>query len=131
MNQAEILEKARELGMMIAESDEFKKLKETEQAQLADADAQQMMADYNAKREEFAQIASRDDLTKEDWEKLNMDAQAEFIKLCQNENIKNYLDANQLFQDLISKVNSIIAHFVRGDDDSGCSGSCSSCSGCH
>ena len=131
MNQAETLEKARELGMMIAESDEFKKLKETEQAQLADADAQQMMADYNAKREEFAQIASRDDLTKEDWEKLNMDAQAEFIKLCQNENIKNYLDANQLFQDLISKVNSIIAHFVRGDDDSGCSGSCSSCSGCH
>lgn len=131
MNQAEILEKARELGMMIAESDEFKKLKETEQAQLADPDAQQMMADYNAKREEFAQIASRDDLTKEDWEKLNMDAQAEFIKLCQNENIKNYLDANQLFQDLISKVNSIIAHFVRGDDDSGCSGSCSSCSGCH
>ena len=80
MNQAEILEKARELGMMIAESDEFKKLKETEQAQLADPDAQQMMADYNAKREEFAQIASRDDLTKEDWEKLNMDAQAEFIK---------------------------------------------------
>lgn len=131
MNQAEILEKARELGMMIAESDEFKKLKETEQAQLADPDAQQMMADYNAKREEFAQIASRDDLTKEDWEKLNMNAQAEFIKLCQNENIKNYLDANQLFQDLISKVNSIIAHFVRGDDDSGCSGSCSSCSGCH
>lgn len=130
MNQAEILEKARELGMMIAESDEFKKLKETEQAQLADPDAQQMMADYNAKREEFAQIASRDDLTKEDWEKLNMNAQAEFIKLCQNENIKNYLDANQLFQDLISKVNSIIAHFVRGDD-SGCSGSCSSCSGCH
>lgn len=131
MNQAEILEKARELGMMIAESDEFKKLKETEQAQLADPDAQQMMADYNAKREEFAQIASRDDLTKEDWEKLNMNAQAEFIKLCQNENIKNYLDANQLFQDLINKVNSIIAHFVRGDDDSGCSGSCSSCSGCH
>ena len=131
MNQAEILEKARELGMMIAESDEFKKLKETEQAQLADPDAQQMMADYNAKREEFAQIASRDDLTKEDWEKLNMNAQAEFIKLCQNENIKNYLDANQLFQDLISKVNSIIAHFVRGDDESGCSGSCSSCSGCH
>ena len=115
MNQAEILEKARELGMMIAESDEFKKLKETEQAQLADPDAQQMMADYNAKREEFAQIASRDDLTKEDWEKLNMNAQAEFIKLCQNENIKNYLDANQLFQDLISKVNSTKACCFRTD----------------
>ena len=131
MNSSEILEKARELGMMIAESEEFKKLKETEEIQLSDATAQQMMMEYNTKREELAERASNPDLTKEDWEKLNMDAQAEFIKLCQNENIKNYLDANQCFSNLIDKVNSIIAHFVKGDDSSACSGSCSSCKGCH
>lgn len=131
MNSAEILEKAKELGMMIAESDEFKKLKETEELQLADPVAQQMMMDYNIRREELSEKAASPDLTKEDWEKLQMDAQAEFIKLCQNENIKNYLDANQSFSNLINQVNSIIAHFVKGEDQSGCSGSCSTCHGCH
>ena len=131
MNSAEILEKAKELGMMLAASDEFKKLKETEEIQLADETAQQMMMDYNLKREELAQRAAAPDLSKEDWEKLQMDAQAEFIKLCQNEKIKNYLDANQSFSNLVNQVNGIIAHFVRGEDESGCTGSCSTCHGCH
>ena len=131
MNSNDILEKAKELGMMIAESDEFKKLKETEAIQLSDTTAQEMMARYNERQEELSQIASKSDLTKEEFEKLQLDAQAEFIKLCQNENIKNYLDANQSFSNLINQVNGIIAHFVRGEDQSGCSGSCSSCKGCH
>lgn len=131
MNSNDILERAKELGMMIAESDEFKKLKETEAISLADATAQEMMARYNERQQELSQIASKSDLTKEEFEKLQLDAQAEFIKLCQNENIKNYLDANQSFSNLINQVNGIIAHFVRGEDQSGCSGNCSSCKGCH
>lgn len=131
MTSAEILEKAKELGIMIAESEEFKTLKEAEEIQLADPKAQEMMMEYNTNREALAERASDPDLTKEDWEKLQMDAQAEFIKLCQNEKIKNYLDANQRFSDLINQVNAIIAHFVKGEDQSGCSGSCSSCKGCH
>lgn len=131
MNSAEILDKAKELGMMIAESEEFKRLKETEEIQLADPEAQQMMMDYNRSREALSERAANPDLTKEDWEKLQMDAQAEFIKLCQNDKIKNYLDANQNFSNLINQVNGIIAHFVKGEDQSGCSGSCASCQGCH
>lgn len=131
MATEKILEKAKELGIMIAESEEFKILKEAEQIQLADEKAQQMMMDYNTSREALSERASAPGLTKEDWEKLQMDAQAEFIKLCQNEKIKNYLDANQRFSDLINQVNAIIAHFVKGEDQSGCSGSCASCRGCH
>ncbi|MBQ8526280.1 MAG: YlbF family regulator [Clostridia bacterium] len=131
MNSNEILEKAKELGMMIADSDEFKRLKETEDIQLSDPEAQQMMMNYNKSREALSERAAAPDLTKEEWEKIQMDAQAEFIKLCQNDKIKNYLDANQCFSDLINQVNGIIAHFVKGEDQSGCSGSCASCKGCH
>ncbi len=132
MNRDEILTKARELGMMIAECEEFKKSKEAEDTYLADEAAQKMMSEYNAKCAQLSEKASKPDLTKEEYDKLQMDAQAEFIKLCTNDKINTYLEANREFSSLINQVNGIIVHFVKGDDaQGGCSGSCSSCRGCH
>lgn len=130
MDKNTILEKAKELGMMIAESEEFKQAKEAEQKQLEDPEAQKLMAEYIKRREELSMRATNPDLTKEEYEKIMLDAQAEFARLCINENIKNYLDKNKEFSDLVEKVNAIIVHFVKGDDAGGCSGSCSGCSGC-
>ncbi len=130
MDKNEILEKAKELGMMLAKSDEFLAAKEAEQKQLDDPDAQKLMAEYATKREELSLKATNPDLTKEEYEKIMMDAQAEFARLCINENIKNYLDKTKEFSDLIEKVNAIITHFVQGEDSGGCSGSCAGCSGC-
>ena len=52
-------------------------------------------------------------------------------KICENKNIKNYLDANRSFAMMIEQVNTIIGYFVKGGESSGCSGNCSSCGGCH
>ena len=102
----EIIEKARELGMMIAESDEFKALKGAE--------------------------ASSPDITKEDFEKIQTEMEEAFKKLMTNENIKRYIDANGKFKTLIDQVNSIIAYLVKGEEQAGsCSGNCQSCGGCN
>ena len=127
----EILERAKELGKMIAESETYKNMKKAEEIQLADPDAQKMLYEYNLKCDELGKRANNPDITKEEFDKLQMDAQAEFMKLCTNDNIKNYLEANREFTNLINQVNSIIAHFVKGEDESACSGSCAGCSGCH
>ncbi len=131
MDNNEILEKAKELGKMIAECETCKNMKEAEAAQLSDENAQKMMYEYNLKCEEFSKRANNPDITKEEFDKIQMDAQAEFVKLCQNDNIKNYLEANRAFGDLINQVNNIIAYFVKGEEESGCSGNCSGCHGCH
>ncbi len=131
MNSNEILELAKQLGMMLADSDEAKALKEAEERHMADSEAQAIMANYSIRCEQLSEEARKADITKEEYEKLNLDAQAEFIKISQNETIKNYLEANENFSNLISKVNSIIAHFVRGEDSGGCGGSCAGCKGCH
>jgi len=131
MNSNEILELAKQLGMMIAESDEAKALKEAEERHMEDPEAQALMTNYSIRCEQLSEEANKEGITKEEYEKINLDAQAEFIKISQNETIKNYLEANQNFSQLINKVNGIIAHFVRGEESGGCSGSCSSCSGCH
>ena len=127
----EILEKATELGIMIAESGEFEKLKIAEERQLADPEAQKLMMEYVNARDALSKKASSPDTTKEEFESIRKDMQAEFEKICKNENIKAYLDANEAFSNMINQVNSIIGYFVKGGDEGGCSGNCSSCGGCH
>lgn len=127
----EILQKAKELGIMIAESGEFEKLKIAEERQLADPEAQKLMMEYATKRDELANKASAAETTKEEFERIKDEMQKEFDKMCQNENVKAYLDASNNFSNLINQVNSIIGYFVKGGEESGCSGNCSSCGGCH
>ena len=126
-----ILEKAKELGIMISKSKEFEALKEAEAAHMADKEAVQIMMDYSNKQQDIQKRASVPDITKEEMTKLKEEAQAEFAKICENQNIKAYLDASQAFARMIEQVNSIIGYFVKGGDASGCSGNCSGCSGCH
>ena len=127
----EILQKAKELGIMIAESGEFEMLKIAEERQLADPEAQKLMMEYATKRDELTNRASSPDISKEEFEEIRNQMQKEFEKLCENENIKAYLDANTAFSNMINQVNSIIGYFVKGGEASGCSGNCSGCSGCH
>lgn len=126
----EILQKAKELGIMIAESGEFEKLKIAEERQLADPEAQKLMMEYAQKRDELTRKASSADVTKEEFDEIRNQMQAEFEKICVNENIKAYLDANTAFSNMINQVNSIIGYFVKGGESGGCGGNCSGCSGC-
>ena len=127
-----IFEKAKELGIMISESKEFAALKEGEANHMADKEAVQIMMDYSNKQQDIQRRASVPDITKEELSKLKEEAQAEFAKICEVENIKAYLEASQTFARMIEQVNSIIGYCVKGGEASGCSGNCSGCSGgCH
>lgn len=129
---ADIMEKAKELGIMIVESDEFKTLKQTEAAQLEDKEAVELMMEYHNSREEITKKASDPHITKEAFEKIQEEAKAAFEKIMTNKNIAAYVDAQQNFTNLMNQVNSILSYYISGkDSEGGCSGSCSSCSGCH
>lgn len=128
----EIIEKARELGKMLADSDECKALKGAEELQLADPEAQELMMEYANKREELSAKAAAENLTKEDFENIQKEAEEAFNKLLTNANIKRYIEASGAFKTLVDQVNAIIAFYVKGEEQSGgCSGNCASCGGCH
>lgn len=127
-----IIEKARELGMMLAESDEMKALKGAEELQLADKEAQELLMEYANTRDALSQRAAAPDVTKEDFESIQKDMNDAFAKIMTNENIKRYIEANRDFKNLIDQVNAIISFFVKGEEQGGsCSGNCSSCGGCN
>ena len=128
----EIIEKARELGKMLAESDELKALKGAEELQLSDPDAQVLMMEYANAREAAAKKAQDPEMTKEGFEEIQSELESAFQKLMTNDNIKRYIEANNQFKSIMNQVNSIIAYYVKGEEQQGsCTGNCSTCGGCN
>lgn len=123
------VEAASALGEAIRNSAEFQAWQSAELAMLQDEKAQTLMSDFKDLQMKLVH-ASRDDMDKEELEKIRdvlMDKQKE---LNEYEVTKNYFDGKKGFETMMRTVNDIIQHFLAGDNG-GCSGSCSSCSGCH
>lgn len=128
---SDIFEKAKELGELIKESDALKNFKEAESAQLEDKNAVELMMEYNETRQSLNKRASDPNITKEDFEKIQLEAQNAFNKIMTNENIAKYVASQQEFSNMMNQINSILSYYVSGEKEDGCGGSCSSCAGCH
>lgn len=126
-----IAEKAKELGMMIAESEEFINLEKAEIAQNADEEAQKLIAAFTAKRDELTRKITSPDVTEETMKEVQEQMDEEYKILTSNSNIAAYLEATGKFQNMMNEVNSILSFYINGPQESNCTGSCSTCGGCH
>ena len=99
-------------------------LKASEKAQAEDEAAQKLVEEFNLKRMNLARDMQEGKISQEDAIKKNNEAFSEMVE--KSEVIKNYVDAQNAFEELNQQVISIVA-----GSQGGCGGSCSSCSGCH
>ncbi len=134
----EILDLAQKLGEKIAESEAVKTYKEMEKIYYESEEAQNAMAEYEETRAAMTVKAKESGMTPESLAMFQEEMQKAMAKLTENKTVSAYLDAQSDFNDIFTKVNSIIAYCVQGEDQnmattsSGrCSGNCSSCSSCH
>ncbi len=123
------LEAAAILGQALLDSGEYKQFKDAENALLTDPKAQQIIMEHKELQDEMVE-ASRNDMDKETLEKIRDTLLAKQKELNEYEVTKQYLKAKQGFELMMKSVNGVLEHFLSGGDSS-CSGSCSSCSGCH
>lgn len=138
INMNEILDLARTLGEKIAESEELKTFKEMEKIYFESETAQKCMQEYEDTRMKMTVKAQETGMTPESLELFQKEMRSAMEKLTANKTVKEYLDAKSAFNDVTTKVNSIIAYFVQGaeqnmatESSGSCSGNCSSCRGCH
>ena len=126
-----VFEKAHELGAMIAESAEFKKVNEAREAQTADNDAALVLMNYNRKRDQLIKEASDPEISNERMQEIRNEMEREVDKLNNNKTIADFMEAMQAFNDMMDQVNGIVASYINPGQESGCSGNCGSCGGCH
>ena len=128
---AEIFEKARELGEAIIESKEYKELKKAELEQEQDEEAMALLKEYSDLRTSLAEEIQKGDVKEEDMAKIRESLEQAYEKVTTNDRITAYINAQRAFQEIINQMNNIISFHITGELPSGCSGSCSGCSGCN
>ncbi len=134
----EILNLAQKLGEAIAECQQIKTFKEMETIYFEDEEAQKAMREYEETRAKMTVKAKETGMTPESLELFQKEMKSSMDKLMENKTVKEYLEAKSAFNDVLTKVNSIISFCVQGEEQdvesssSGtCSGNCRSCSNCH
>ncbi|MDD6762922.1 MAG: YlbF family regulator [Clostridiales bacterium] len=122
-----VIEKARELGELIQESEEMKAYKDAEAIQKSDEATQECMSKFNLNRLNLARDMQNGKISREDAVGANNKAYEELLK--EAPLIKDYVEKKKKFDELVNQVNTIINFYITGSTGGGCSGNCGSCGG--
>ncbi len=124
----DIFEKTQELGAMIQETAEMKRMIAADAAQQADEEAQKLLGDFNLARMNLARDMQEGKISQEEAVKKNNQVFNEMIE--KSETIKEYVESKQAFDAIIGKINGILNFYITGQDPN-CTHDCSTCGGCH
>lgn len=126
----DVLVAASQLGEAIVESEVLKAWKASEAAVMKDEKSQNLMQEFRELQMEMVK-ASRDNREQQELEKVRDNLLAKQNELNEYELTREYFQARQAFEGMMQSINDILSHYMNGGQEGGCSGSCSSCSGCH
>lgn len=133
----DIIEMTRKLGVEIQQQDVFKKFIKAKAANDNDVELQDMIGKFNIIRMSLDQALSSEEKNEEQVRELNTQLKEVYTAIMGRETMMNYNIAKNELDALVNQINAIITLTVNGEDpltcdiSSGCSGSCSTCSGCH
>ncbi len=127
----DIFELAAQLGKALKEDERLVKLEEAKKAYENDKELQKYMVEY-----EVQQKALQQELTKEERDTMFIDIIQkridELYKLIMEHSVFQQLNEAQAeVNELMNAVNGTITFNITGEKPSSCTGSCSSCGGCH
>lgn len=130
----DVLEQAKILGQALVESEEFKAYTEAEALYNSDEEAQKLTKEYDKNCEIHYNELKKENLAPSEMVKIRRQITEEYTKVSAHPIIKDYLEKKKAAERLLSNVNNIIKFYVTGEEqnnDGGCTGSCSTCGGCH
>ena len=133
-----IIKSVRELGKAIQADETFK----TYIAAKMDADndeaLQNAIGEFNLVKMQISEETQKEDKDEAKLQELNVKLRKCYADIIANEKMQKYNNANQLYSGLINKVYAILELCCNGEDpetcepeEHSCSGSCSTCGGCH
>jgi cell fate (sporulation/competence/biofilm development) regulator YlbF (YheA/YmcA/DUF963 family) len=129
-----ILEKARELGRLIAQSEEFTNLNALDEQMYQDPEVSGMLERYADLRYRIAAAEAGDEAPEQDLKALRDQADGLQEQISRHERMLQVSIARLTFNRMMERVNRALQAQLTGEDefaeDLGCSGGCAGCSGC-
>lgn len=134
-----VIETARELGKVLQADERYKVYLLAKEKNDSDEDLQQTIGEFNLKRAALSQAMAEQDKDQEKIKSINDEIMHLYAKIMQNQNMIEYQQAKEAVDKILAQINAILTYSANGEDpatcpdtvEHNCSGSCSSCSGCH
>lgn len=132
----DVITLARELGRAIQQEESYKKLHDVQAQADADTELQSLIGEFNLKRMNINQEASKKDRDQDKLNALNKEMREVYSKIMSNEHMIAYNEAKEGFDKVANRVQAIVQQSIDGVDPEvadyteSCSGSCSTCGGC-
>ena len=132
----DIIEQTRELGKLIQQETSYIKLKAAEKDADADQELQNLIQEFNLKRLSINNETQKAEKDQETIKELNDEMQKVYADIMSNKNMIDYNNAKQEFDQIITRVMTILQNCAQGEDPEttdytpSCSGSCATCGGC-
>lgn len=123
-----IQEKTIELGEMIQNSEEMKRVQAARIAKEEDETAKTLMLEFNMQRINLARDMQSGKVSQDEAIKLNNEAFDAMIE--KSEVLKEYVEAEKALENMTNEVKNILTYYITGHDPH-CTHDCSTCSGCH
>ncbi len=134
-----VIELARQLGVALQADERFKAFTVAKDNNDNDAELQEKIAQFNELRRQLNVEMGKDDKDTETMTKLNGEIQNVYGEIMTRPSMIEYNTAREAIDKLLNSVNFIITMAANGEDPMtcpeeqphSCSGSCSTCGGCH
>ena len=132
-----ILEKARELGQLIANSNEYLNLNKQEDAVSTNAEVSELYAEYADLRDRIAALELEEDTTDEQLDALGDEAEQVQQRIASHKGMREVNLARLNFNRMMDSVNRALHAQLTGEDEfaeeefgCGSAGGCGGCTGC-
>ncbi|PWM39889.1 MAG: YlbF family regulator [Clostridiales bacterium] len=133
----DIIKMARELGKAIQQDDKVIAYNLARQHNDSDEKLQELIGKFNLKRLELNNVLGKADRDTDRIAQLDKEIKEIYAEVMNNPNMIAYNTTKQEVDRMMNFVTQILTGSVNGEDpdsieeQTGCSGSCEGCSGCH
>lgn len=134
----DVIEMTRELGKALQQDDRYTAYMLAKQVNDNDKELQDNIARFEELRSELGSAMSAENTDDDKLQSLDKELKETYQKIMQNQNMIVFTAAQKSLESLVTNMNQIITLCANGEDpdtcqppQSGCSGSCASCAGCH
>ncbi len=133
----DIIELSRELGRKIQQEESYLAYQAANKACESDEALQALIGEFNLKKLALNEKISAPEQDKDAVAALNTEMRKIYADIMVNENMIKLNQSKSEFDTIINRVFAIVSNSANGEDPNttdyqpSCSGSCSSCSGCH
>ena len=133
----DVIELTRELGKAIQADERFIRYAKARLANDTDEDLQNSIGQFNIKRMELEKAVGDEEKDQEKVKVLNEELRKLYGDIMSSAAMVEYNTSKALLDQMMNEVNTILTKTLDGEDpatcdtDAGCTGSSSTCGGCH